>query len=104
MHPTINCIIISLLALFTSANAQQPPKQQALYECNQAKELSKQIAELKNNGATKSDIITVASMASDGAGIMGDLALVFFDMHKKGANAEKFSKTMHQRCMRSNGY
>lgn len=92
------------LFLLNSVHAQQPPKWQALNECNQARELSKQIAEIKNNGATKSEIYTIKSISSDGNGIMGDLALVFFDMHTKGSSAEKFSKRMYQRCMHSNGY
>jgi hypothetical protein len=95
-----------LLSLFfaTSVFAQQPPKWQALKECNQAQELAKQIAVIKNSGATRSDISQIRSMASDGMGIMGDLALVFFDMHKKDSNADKFSIRMYERCMRSNGY
>lgn len=93
-----------LLVFTTSVFAQQPPKWQALKECNQAKELAKQIAEIKNSGATKSDISQIRSMASDGQGIIGDLALVFFDMHKKNDNVDKFSTRMYQKCMRSNGY
>ncbi len=92
------------LFLLNSVQAQQPPKWQALNECNKARELSKQIAEIKNNGATKGEIYTIKSISSDGNGIMGDLALVFFDMHTKGYSVEKFSKRMYQRCMHSNGY
>lgn len=97
-------LILLPLFLLNSVYAQQPPKWQAINECNQARQLSKQIAEIKNNGAAKIDIHTIKSMSSDGDGIMGDLAVVFFDMHTKGASAEKFSKRMYQRCMRSNGY
>ena len=96
--------IILMIFFSASIHAQQPPKWQAINECNQAKKLSEQIAELKNNGATKSYIRTVISMSSDGNGVMGDLALVFFDMHKKGTGSENFSKRMYQRCMHSNGY
>lgn len=96
--------IFLLVIAFSNAYAQKPPKWQAESECAQAKQLSEKIAELKNQGATKSDIKTVVSMSSDGAGIMGDLALVFFDLHKKGNSPAKFSVSMNQRCMRSNGY
>ena len=84
--------------------AQQPPRWQAVKECSEAKELAKGIAQIKNSGATRSDISTIQSMASDGQGIMGDIALMLFDMHKKGGNADKFSISMYKRCMRSNGY
>lgn len=96
-------IFISLFLSY-GVSAQQPPKWQAINECNQLKQLSKQIAEIKNNGATKEDIYTIKSMSSDGDGIMGDLALAFFDMHTKGTSTENFSKYIYQRCMRSNGY
>lgn len=96
-------ILLSIF-LFNSVHAQQPPKWQAINECSQARQLSKKIAEIKNNGATKSEIYTIKSMSIDGSGIIGDLALVFFDMHTKGTSAEKFSTQMYQRCMQSNGY
>ena len=97
---------ILLLSLLVTASvfAQQPPKWQAVKECNQAKELAKQIAEIKNSGATRSDISQIRLMASDGQGVIGDLAVVFFDMHNKGNNSDKFATRMYQRCMRSNGY
>jgi hypothetical protein len=97
-------ILLLSLLISTSVFAQQPPKWQAVKECNQAKELAKQIAEIKNSGATINDISQIQSMASDGQGIMGDLAIVFFDMHNKGNNSNKFATRMYQRCMRSNGY
>ena len=95
-----------ILMIFFSASiyAQQPPKWQAINECNQAKKLYEQIAELKNNGANKSDCRTVISMSSEGNGVMGDLALVFFYIHKKRIGSDKCSKRMYQRCMHSNGY
>lgn len=97
---------ISALLFFatTSTFAVQPPKWQAIQECNQAKELAEQIAGVKNIGATKRDIAQIASMSNDGDGIVGDLSLVLFDMHKKGSNPQKFATRVHQRCMRSNGY
>ena len=96
--------ILLPLFLLNSVQAQQPPKWQAINDCNQARQLSNQIAEIKNNGAKKSEIYKIKSMSSDGGGIMGDLALVFFDMHTKGTSAENFSTHMYQRCMHSNGY
>ena len=97
---------ILLLLFFVAANvfAQQPSKWQATKECNEAKELAKQIAAIKNNGATRSDISQIRSMSNDGQGVLGDLSIVFFDMHNKGSSSDKFATRMYQRCMRSNGY
>jgi hypothetical protein len=94
----------SVCAAFSICLAQQPPRWQAKKECDQAKELSKQIAELKNEGATRDTIETLISMSSDGDGIIGELARTFFNLHKKGSSPAKFSASMFQRCMRSNGY
>lgn len=96
--------IIGLIFMLGNANSQQPPKWQAIDECKQARQLAKQIAEAKNEGVTKRSIHLINSVASDGRGIMGDLALVFFDMHTKGASPSNFEARMYQRCMRSNGY
>jgi hypothetical protein len=70
-------ILFPSLLIATSVLAQQPPKWQAVEECNQAKELAMQIANLKNKGATRDNIAQVRSIASDGQGIMGDLAVAF---------------------------
>jgi hypothetical protein len=97
-------ILFLSLLIATSVLAQQPPKWQAVEECNQAKELAMQIANLKNKGVTRDNIAQVRSIASDGQGIVGDLAIAYFDMHDKGSNSDKFATRMRQRCMRSNGY
>ena len=93
-----------LLLGTTNLLAQQPPRSQALRECGQVKELAEHIASLKNMGATKGNINQVILMSSDGQGIMGDMAMILYDKHKKGNSPDKFSLSMYQRCMRSNGY
>lgn len=97
-------VVAALIAAFSICQAEQPPRWQAKKECSEAKELSKKIAELKNEGANKDTIETLISISSDGHGVMGDLARTFFNLHKKGTSPNKFSASMFQRCMRSNGY
>jgi hypothetical protein len=99
-----NILIILFMILPAASYAQQPPKSQANRECRQVESLATSIATLKNNGATLSDVIQAKNMARDGNGIMGDMALVLFDMHTKGANPNIFGKKMFERCMKSNGY
>lgn len=99
-----NTLLIASLLFPVVSYAQQPPKYQANSECSQVQSLATSLATLKNNGATMSDLIEIKGMSKDGNGVVGNMAIVLFDMHSKGSNAEQFGKKMFVRCMKSNGY